>query len=370
MNRANKDKLLYGVIGLSAAITVGLLVWIIGFVFLNGFKLIDLDFITSDFDSKTQYVNVKVDEEYNLNKLGIELTEETYEGNTVYVVEAIEKDSPVTSAINKSGEKYPVKKGDIIRKMNSENIENYKLEELDGFINGAEESILTLKVTRPGEGIFPMLVTTLEIILVSLLIACPIGIFAAVYLTEYAKQGRLVKIIRFATESLAGIPSIIYGLFGMIFFVTLLKLNYSILAGALTLSIILLPVIIRQTEESLKAVPDAYREGSLGLGVTKLQTIRKVVLPNAISGIIVAVILSIGRIVGESAALLLTAGTVARIPRNLFTSGATLTVKAYTVAKEEGDIQMACAIGTVVIIMILILNGLSKLITLGFNKSK
>jgi phosphate transport system permease protein len=165
MNRANKDKLLYGVIGLSAAITVGLLVWIIGFVFLNGFKLIDLDFITSDFDSKTQYVNVKVDEEYNLNK---------------------------------SGEKYPVKKGDIIRKMNSENIENYKLEELDGFINGAEESILTLKVTRPGEGIFPMLVTTLEIILVSLLIACPIGIFAAVYLTEYAKQGRLVKIIRFA----------------------------------------------------------------------------------------------------------------------------------------------------------------------------
>ncbi|WP_425430041.1 phosphate ABC transporter permease PstA [Dethiosulfatibacter aminovorans] len=233
-----------------------------------------------------------------------------------------------------------------------------------------EEDIMTVKVTRPGEGILPMLVTTLEIILISLLVACPIGIFGAIYLTEYAKQGRLVKIIRFATESLAGIPSIIYGLFGMIFFVTLLKFDYSILSGALTLSIILLPVIIRQTEESLKAVPDSYREGSLGLGATKLQTIRKVVLPNAISGIIVAVILSIGRIVGESAALLLTAGTVAHIPKTVFNSGATLTVKAYTVAKEAGDIEMACAIGTVVIIMILILNALSKMITLVFNKSE
>jgi phosphate transport system permease protein len=370
MNRANKDKMMYGLIGLSSAITVGLLLWIIGFVFLNGFKLIDLDFLTSDFDSKTQYVSVQAEEEYSVNKLGVDLSEETYEGSIVYVVKEIEKDSPVLNAINKSGNKYPVKKGDVIKKIGSENTEKYKLEELDGLINGMEKNIVTLKVTRPGDGILPMIVTTLQIIFMSLLVACPIGIFAAIYLTEYAKQGRIVKIIRFATESLAGIPSIIYGLFGMIVFVTILKLDYSILSGSLTLSIILLPVIIRQTEESLKAVPDSYREGSLGLGVTKLQTIRKVVLPNAISGIIVAIILSIGRIVGESAALLLTAGTVARIPKSVFSSGATLTVKAYTVAKEEGNIEMACAIGSVVIIMILILNGMSKLISLAFNKSK
>lgn len=370
MNRASKDKLMYGLIALSSAVTVGLLLWIIGFVFLNGYKLIDLDFLTSDFDSKTQYVSVKAAEEYENNKFGIELVEETHEGDTVYVVEAIEKNSPVLKAINKSGESYPVKKGDIIKKIGSEKTEKYELSELNSLINGIEEDIVTVKVTRPGEGIFPMLVTTLQIILMSLLVACPIGIFGAIYLTEYAKQGRLVRIIRFATESLAGIPSIIYGLFGMIFFVTVLKFDYSILSGALTLSIILLPVIIRQTEESLKAVPDSYREGSLGLGATKLQTIRKVVLPNAMSGIIVAVILSVGRIVGESAALLLTAGTVAKIPKSFFTSGATLTVKAYTVAKEEGNIEMACAIGTVVIIMILILNGLSKLITIRFNKAK
>ena len=370
MNRSTKDKLMYEIVGLATAITIGVLLWIIGFVFLNGFKIIDFDFLTSDFDSKTQYVEIRTQEEYDINKLGIELSEEEYEGNLVFVVESIEKGSQVKNAINTAGEKYPVKKGDIIKKVGSEKTENFNLEEINIFVNGIEEDIVMIKVTRPGDGILPMIITTLQIILLSLLIACPIGIFGAVYLTEYAKQGRLVRVIRFATESLAGIPSIIYGLFGMIFFVTLLKLNYSLLSGALTLSIILLPVIIRQTEESLKAVPDAYREGSLGLGATKLQTIRKVVLPNAISGIIVAIILSIGRIVGESAALLLTAGTVARIPKNLLTSGATLTVKAYAVAKEEGNIEMACAIGTVVIFLILILNGLSKLITLGFNKSK
>ena len=368
MSRIGKDKLMYGIIALSSAITVGLLLWIIGFVFLNGFKLIDLDFLTSDFDSKTQYVSIKAMDDYSTvnNKLGLDLELEEYDGKEYYAVKSIEDGSPARFAIIKGGEKYSVNIGDLIKKVGSEKLEDYSPSQVNTIINGVEDDIMTVKVTRPGQGILPMLVTTLEIIVMSLLVACPIGIFGAIYLTEYAKQGRLVKIIRFATESLAGIPSIIYGLFGMIFFVTILKFDYSILS----LSIILLPVIIRQTEESIKAVPDSYREGSLGLGATKLQTIRKVVLPNAISGIIVAIILSIGRIVGESAALLLTAGTVAHIPKTLFNSGATLTVKAYTVAKEEGNIEMACAIGSVVIIMILILNGLSKLITLSFNKSK
>ena len=168
-----------------------------------------------------------------------------------------------------------------------------------------------------GGGIWPMIVTTIYTIVISLVIATPIGILAAVYLQEYAKQGRLVRIIRFATESLTGIPSIIYGLFGAVFFVTTLKLGMSILAASLTLTIIVLPVIIRTTEEALKTVPRSYREGSLALGTTKLQTLYKVILPSAMPGILSGIILSIGRIVGESAAIFLTAGTVAAMPESI-----------------------------------------------------
>lgn len=368
MTRKSKDNIMYLIIGLATAFTVGILVWIIGFIFSNGLKYVDLDFITSNFDSETQYVEVPVINTSSYNKLGLGLHISTEDNKEVLKVETIESNSLAHKAVNKTGKVYKVKKGDIIKKIGKVTIKDQTVEEANTIINQLEGKTILLKVTRPGEGIFPMLVTTLYIIFISLLIACPIGILAAIYLTEYAKPGRLVSVIRFATESLAGIPSIIYGLFGMLFFVIYLQLNYSILSGALTLSIILLPVIIRQTEESLKAVPRSYREGSLGLGATKLQTIGKVVLPSAIPGIVVAIILSIGRIVGESAALLLTAGTFARIPEGLLSSGATLTVKAYAVAKEEANIEMACAIGTVIIILILLLNAGSKLITKRFNK--
>ena len=187
-----------------------------------------------------------------------------------------------------------------------------------------------------GGGIWPMIVTTIYTIVISLIIATPIGILAAVYLQEYAKQGRLVRIIRFATESLTGIPSIIYGLFGAVFFVTTLKLGMSIIAASLTLAIIVLPVIIRTTEEALKTVPASYREGSLALGTTKLQTLYKVILPNAMPGILSGIILSVGRIVGESAAIFLTAGTVAAMPEGIFSSARTLTVHAYLVTQEVG----------------------------------
>ena len=228
------------------------------------------------------------------------------------------------------------------------------------------DAALRLKVVRPGGGIVPMVVTTIYMILLSIGIAAPIGILAAVYLIEYAKPGRLLTVIHFAIENLAGIPSIIYGLFGSLFFVQILRLQYSILAGALTVSIILLPTIITTTEEALKAIPRGYRESSLGLGATKLQTIGHVVLPNAIPGILTAVLLSIGRVVGESAALLLTAGTVAQIPKALFgnsASGATLTIKAYTLMKEENDLTTACAIGIILLIIIIGINALSKWIT-------
>lgn len=368
--KKTKDKIMYLLIGLATTFTVGILLWIISFVFINGFKHVDLDFLTSNYDSETQYVNISVSDGNINNKMGLEFEFDEYENTKVLIVKSIEKKSLANKAVNKNGEIFKIKKGDIIKKVNEKSVEGLTIQDINDLINKVEDNTVVVKVTRPGEGIFPMVITTLLIIFFSLLIACPVGIFSAIYLIEYARQGRLVRIIRFATESLSGIPSIIYGLFGMIFFVITLKLNYSIFSGALTLSIILLPVIIRQTEESLKAVPDSYREGSLGLGATKLQTIRKIILPSAINGIVVAIILSIGRIIGESAALLLTAGTVARIPNNIFSSGASLTVKAYAVAKEEGNIEMACAIGTVIIIMILILNTIAKLISKKYNKAK
>ena len=218
-------------------------------------------------------------------------------------------------------------------------------------------------------GILPMIVSTVYMVGVSIAIAAPIGILAAIYMQEYAKQGKLVKAIRFATESLAGIPSIIYGLFGGIFFVTVLKLSFSILSGALTVAIIILPLIIRTTEEALKTVPKSYREASLALGSTKFQTLYKVVLPSAVPGILSGIILSVGRVIGESAAIFLTAGTVAQMPLGIFDSARTLTVHAYLLTKESGDIQTAAALGIVLIFIVLTLNTIAKVIAKKLNKA-
>ena len=271
--RKFKENLFKIILWTSAAITVGILIFILGFIFIKGYKLINIDFLIKDYSA--------------------------------------------------SG---------------------------DG-------------------GILPMIIATLYTVFISILIATPIGILAAVYLTEYAKQGKIVKTIRFATESLSGIPSIVYGLFGAIFFVSTLKLGYSILAGSLTVSIIILPVIIRTTEEALKAVPVAYKEASLGLGATRFQTIYKVIVPSAIPGIVVGVILSIGRVIGESAAILLTAGTVAKMPEGIMSSARTLTVQSYLVTQEAGDIEQAAAVGIVLIVIILVLNLFAKIISKKFNKA-
>ena len=201
------------------------------------------------------------------------------------------------------------------------------------------------------------------------LAAAPIGICSAIYLNEYAKAGRILRTIRFAIQNLAGIPSIIYGLFGAVFFVTILKFGMSIISASLTLTIIILPVIIRTTEESLKTVPNSYREGSLALGNTKLQTLYKVILPSAMPGILSGIILSIGRIVGESAAIFLTAGTVAALPEGIFSSARTLTVHSYLVTQEAGDIELASAVGIVLIVIILVLNLLATFISKLFNKA-
>ncbi len=209
-------------------------------------------------------------------------------------------------------------------------------------------------------GIFPMIVTTLYLIATSILIATPIGIFSAIYLTEYAKQGKLVSVIRFATESLSGIPSIIYGLFGMLFFVTTLKMGFSIMAGAATVSIMILPTIIRTTEEAIKAVPRSYREGSLALGATKLRTLVRVVVPSALPGIITAILLSVGRVIGETAAIYLPVGTHYKLPQSVMSSGRTLSVHLYILAKEGISFEMAFATGTVLILTILVINFLTR----------
>ncbi|CAM2977335.1 phosphate ABC transporter permease PstA [Vibrio mytili] len=234
-------------------------------------------------------------------------------------------------------------------------------------------NFITDNYTRTGDehGIFPMIVSTVYMVIASIAVAAPLGIMTAIYLTEYAKVGsRLVKVIRFCTESLAGIPSIIFGLFGMTFFVAILGLGFSILSGALTLSILILPVIIRTTEEALMAVPQTYREGSYGLGASKIYTIWRLILPSAMPGILTSVILSIGRVIGESAPVFLTAGMVARIPDSLLDSGRTLTVHLYKLTTELFTVEewnQAYGTATVLIVVVLLINTVTKLIARRFN---
>ena len=208
-------------------------------------------------------------------------------------------------------------------------------------------------------GILPNILNTLYIILVAMVIVLPLGVGAAIYLTEYAEGRRVVEIIEFATETLTGIPSIIFGLVGMLFFIQKLGLNPGILAGGLTLVIMILPTIVRTTQESLKTVPQSYREGALGLGAGKWHMVRTVVLPNAVDGIVTGCILAVGRIVGESAALLFTAGfglVLNDFITSLQSSSATLTVALYVYANERGETGVAFAIAAILMILTFAIN--------------
>ena len=220
-------------------------------------------------------------------------------------------------------------------------------------------------VIRGIDGILPYLVNTLYIILLSLVIALPLGVGAAVYLTEYATNKKLIEVIEFTTETLAGIPSIIYGLVGMLVFNQKLNLGGCLISGSLTLVIMVLPTIIRTTQESLKTVPQSYREGALGLGATKWHIVRTLVLPCSLDGIVSGCILAVGRIVGESAALLFTAGTgkvlASSIAKAYTSSGATLSVALYMTVSEDGDFAVGYAIAAVLMVLVLCLNGLAKL---------
>lgn len=206
----------------------------------------------------------------------------------------------------------------------------------------------------------PALITTVEMTLLSLLIAGPLGVLTAVYLTEYAKkENKLVAVIRLTAETLSGIPSIVYGLFGMLFFVTYLGWGFSMAAGAFTLSIMILPLIMRTTEEALKSVPHSFREGAFGLGAGKLRTVFRIVLPSAVPGILSGVVLAVGRIAGETAALIYTAGTVSKIPLSLADSARTLAVHMYVLSSEGIHTEQAYATALILLVLVAVMNVLS-----------
>lgn len=224
-------------------------------------------------------------------------------------------------------------------------------------------SLFSFTYNSENVSLMPAFVSTVMMTLMSLVIAVPLGVFAAIYLTEYAKRGnKAVALVRMTTETLSGIPSIVYGLFGMLFFVTFLGWGFSVLAGAFTLSIMILPLIMRASEEALKAVPDIYREGSFGLGAGKLRTVFRIVLPSAMPGILAGVILAVGRIVGETAALIYTAGTVAQIPPNPLASARTLSVHMYALSSEGLHTNEGYATAVVLLVLVIGINALSGFI--------
>ena len=226
-----------------------------------------------------------------------------------------------------------------------------------------ETGLFALQYNSENVSLFPALVDTVLMVIMALAIATPLGIFAAVYLVEYASRGnRLVSLVRVTADTLAGIPSIVYGLFGMLFFVTYLKWGYSLLAGACTVAIMILPLIMRTTEEALKAIPDSYREGSYGLGAGKLRTVFAVVLPSAVPGILAGVILSIGRIVGETAALI--------YPDGVLSSGRTLAVHMYVLASEGLYMKQAYATAVILVVIVVAINALSSRLAKQLMKGK
>ncbi len=226
-----------------------------------------------------------------------------------------------------------------------------------------QPSLFAWEYNTENVSLMPAMINTIVMTVLSLLIAIPMGVGSAIYLVEYAKRGsKFVELIRLTTETLSGIPSIIYGLFGYLLFVIQLHFGYSILGGALTISIMILPLIMRQTEESLKAVPDLFREGSLGLGAGKLRTIFSIVLPSAVPGILAGIILAIGRIVGETAALIYTAGTVAGIPNSIMGSGRTLAIHMYVLTNEGLYTNQSYATAVVLLLVVTMINALSSML--------
>ena len=232
-----------------------------------------------------------------------------------------------------------------------------------GVPNLAMPGLFSWEFTAENQSMLPAIINTVIMIALTLMLAVPIGVFAAIYLVEYSKRGnRFVKIIRITAETLSGIPSIVYGLFGYIVFVITLGWSFTLLSGVITMAIMILPLIMRTTEEALMAVPDSFREGSFGLGAGRLRTVFRIVLPSSVPGILSGVILAIGRIVGESAALIFTSGTNPVVPKSLFSSASTLSVHLYTLLTEGRYTDQAYATAVVLLIVVIIINALSSVV--------
>lgn len=232
-----------------------------------------------------------------------------------------------------------------------------------GVPNLAMPGLFSWEFTAENQSMLPAIINTVIMIVLTLMLAVPIGVFAAIYLVEYSKRGnRFVKIIRVTAETLSGIPSIVYGLFGYIVFVITLGWSFTLLSGVITMAIMILPLIMRTTEEALMAVPDSFREGSFGLGAGRLRTVFRIVLPSSVPGILSGVILAIGRIVGESAALIFTSGTNPVVPKSLFSSASTLSVHLYTLLNEGRYTDQAYATAVVLLIVVIIINALSSVV--------
>lgn len=383
MQRRRSDMILTISIWLAAAMTAGFLFVIVGFIFSNGWSLISSDFLTREANDVVRFVYFEGDDAASstavtigehhvleIDGIGLSLEIDDYYGVRIYDVT---NDSPARGAVDNADQPFPIHRGQVLEAVNGVAI-NSETDFSDLIAAFDGNTAFNLRVRELGGGVFPMIISTILLIGTTLLIATPVGVAASIYMALYAKQGRIVRTIRLAVEILAALPSVVHGLFGMLLFTRLLGLGTSILAGALTMTILLFPILIRSTEEALKTVPNSYLEASLGLGANKIQTIRKVILPSALPGIAVGIILSIGRIVGESAALLFTVGTFARLPQNpatgnfsIFETGATLTLRAFIEVQEFGNIEMASAIGIVILVIVFTLNLFSKFITKKFG---
>ena len=351
-----KDRFFSSLMLLSVLITVLILVVILGFVTIKGANKINYNFITNQVHDISYYVNFKKDQTYNFEYKIINEND-----NKEVMITKIDNDNYV---INNEDKEIELKQGMIINNIDKVPFRDMSDEEIHQQINqlkNPKENIYT-KIIIPQSGILPLILSTLLSVIIALFLAVPIGLFAAIYLIEYKVNPKLSNLIHFCIDSLASIPSIVFGLFGYIFFVITLNLKISLLSGILTVVIMLLPTIIKTIEEALLTVPNDIREASYGLGACKYQTIFKIVIPTAFPGIILAIILAIGRIIGESAIFIFTAGTAAIMP-TLLGQSSTMTVYAYTVVREYNDLETACAIGLVIIIIIFILNLLMKKIS-------
>lgn len=341
----------YGLMVLSSLIVLASLLAILFFIFSNGISGISSEYLTSADSYEKGSVQVA---EFNPGDIQYQVSTSKVEVTSTSDQLEFTTDLPITKSTEYD-----------INRINDNPIAYMSADEVDTYLTSGSD--VTLDVTVHEQGILSMIVSTLILIVLSLLIALPLGIGSAIYLIEYPISDRLDNAIHFAINSLTAIPSIVFGLFGSLFFITILGLPMSILTGALTVSIMLLPVLIRSTEEALLSVPDHLRSASRGLGADEVQTIFKVVLPSAMPGIIVGIILAIGRIIGESAILIFTAGTVDKLTANPLESSSTLTVKAYMLAKEYGDIAGAASIAVVIILIVICLNLIAKLISNKFE---